>query len=332
MKTKKALLMLLSTCALVTSLSAFAGNEAPDPVSEGLAKIAEPRMKALADVASKDKDLGDRMATYRRDARAILSDRSLKESERQKQLAELSKKIEPTVKTLFSKAKIDEKAYKSEGEEHIKRHAKGRQYTAQYLGYLGWFWKYLPKKPKEAIKPDVEVRLSAPYPFDQKTRNGDGEVSTDKTAGKYVSEAAISWAGAHDNSAGLAHFHQLSESFRRVQVFAALPETQWRADAFSDIFAVFGSSARSRIEVFANNRVICSEEVEHASILAPVIAIIHRSGTDNIVVNCEVAAPSRDDEIVIRATSVAGAWGGGLGYASAKVTATPRDIRLLLKR
>ena len=111
-----------------------------------------------------------------------------------------------------------------------------------------------------------------------------------------------------------------------------MPDIRWSLVAFSDIFAVFGSSAKSRIEIFSDNRVICSEEVEHASVIAPVLFLATPSGTDNVVVNCDVDAPSQGDEIVIKATSVAGAWGGGLGAASARVTATPRDLRRLLKR
>lgn len=331
MKTK-AIAMLLSACALLTSAPSLASNQAPDPVSQALAKIAEPRMKALADAARADKALDDQLATYRREAKAILGDRGLKESEKQKQLTELSRKFEPVVKTLFKKARIDERAYQLEGEQQIKRIAKSRPVEYRYLGYLGWIWKFLPKKPKAPIKPDVEVRLSAPFPFDQRERNGDGEATADKEDGFYRARALVGFAGAHDNVAGLAHFHQLTESFRTVQVFAALPETTWGVGGFADIFAVFGSSAKSRIEIFSNNRVICREEVEHASFLAPIIYFGIRSGTDNVVVTCEVNAPEQGDEIVIKATSVAGAWGGGLGAANASVSATPRDLRLLLKR
>lgn len=56
-----------------------------------------------------------------------------------------------------------------------------------------------------------------------------------------------------------------------------------------------------------------------------------RSGIDNVVVDCEIPAPAEGDEIVVRATSVAGAWGGVLGHATASVNAQPRDLRLLLK-
>lgn len=331
MKTMKVITMLLSVCALTPTLPAFA-SKAPDPISEGLAQLAEPRMQALAKAAEADKALGDQLATYRREVKVILGDRSLKDSEKQKQLTELSRRIEPTVKILFAKARIDEKAYKDEGERHIKRMAKSRPVEYRYLGYLGWYWRFLPKKPKEAIKPDVEITLSSPFPFDQKERNGDGEAFADKANGVYRTRASVAGAGAHDNIAGLAHFHKLEEDFRTVQVFAALPETQWGVSGLADLFAVFGASAKSRIEVFANNRVICREEVEHAGFVAPIIYFTLRSGTDNVVVNCEVDAPARNDEIVIKATSVAGAWGGGLGFATANVKATPRDLRMLLKR
>jgi hypothetical protein len=330
MKTK-VMTMLLSVCALATATPALA-NQAPDPVSQALAKVAEPRMKALADAARADKGLDDQLATYRREAKAILGDRGLKESEKQKQLASLGRKYEPVVKLLMKKARIDELQYQKEGEQEIKRIAKSRPVEYRYLGYLGWMWRFLPKKPKAPIKADVEITLSAPFPFDQLERNGEGEATANKETGRYSTYSFVGFAGAHDNVAGLAHFHRLTESFRSVQVFAALPETSWSVGGFADVFAVFGSSAKSRVEIFANNRVICAEEVEHASFLAPIIYYAFRNGTDNVVVNCEVNAPSRGDEIVIKATSVAGAWGGGLGAASARVTATPRDLRMLLKR
>lgn len=331
MKTK-VMKMLLSACALATSVSALAETNAPDPISEGLARIAEPRVQALAKAAREDKSLDEQLTAFRREAKIIVDDRKLTGAERDKQLAALSRKIEPTVKVLFARAKIDEKLYMEEGERHIKRMAKGRAYESKYLGYLGWFWRFLPKKPKAPIKADVELTLSAPFPFDQRERNGAGETFTDKAAGLYRAVANVVAVGGHDNSAGLAHFHKLTESFRTVQVFAALPETKWNLHVFSDLFAAYGANARSRVEVFANNRVICREEVEHANVFGPVIAIVFRDGLDNIVVNCDVDAPSRNDEIVIRATSVAGAWGGGIGSADSSVEATPRDIRLLLKR
>lgn len=324
--------MLLTTCLVLSSASALADVKPPDEVSLGLAQIAKSRYQALEIEVKKDPRAASEVAAYRVAVKSVLK-KSLPDSERDRQLVALGKKIEPLMQTLFKRAGIDEKAYKDEGERHIKRMAakQRRQYSARYLGYLGWYWKLYPY-PKPAPKPaDKEIALSAPFPLEQQTDNGDGDLIVDKEEGRYQASARVLMVGGHDNSAGLAHFFEVDDNYDKIQAFAALPETGWRVFAFAELFGVFGASAKSRIEIFSNNEIICSEEVEHGNVLAPVISIVTRDGIDNVVTNCEINSPDQGDEIVIRATSIAGAWGGIAGSASSQVRATPRDLRLLLK-
>lgn len=327
--------MILSTFALIGAHfeTARADVRAPDEIAQGLADIADSRIRQMAKVVKADPKLEAEMASYRVNVKAVLKDRTLSRDARERKLIELSRKLEPSVKVIFARAGIDERKYRDEGERHIKAMAarKNRSYQAKYLGYLGWYWKLNPM-PLRPLKPaDEEITLSSPFPLEQRVRNGEGTITVNKEAGTYSAGAQVLFAGGHENSAGLAHFFEVGQSLDEIQAFAALPETQWNLDAFADFLGVFGASAKSRIEIFSNNQVICSEEVEHGNILAPVIYVARKSGSDNIVTNCLIDAPDAGDEIVIRATSVAGVWGGVVGYSNASVTGTPRDLRLLLK-
>ncbi len=324
--------MLLSGCLIVSGSFALADIKAPDELSQGLVNLAEPLHRALAAEANKDPRIAAQVAAYRASAKQIIQDARLKDAERQLQLRELSRRFEPVYKVMFQRAGINEPHYKAQGEQHIKRMAarQNRRYVARYLGYLGWYWKLLPQPPRDLKPATKEVTLTVPFPFEQSDDNGGGDNTVDKNDGKYQAKAVVPFAGGHDNSAGLAHFFKVDDNYRDIGVSAALPETEWHLTAFSDVLGVFGANAKSRIEIFSNNQIVCSEEVEHGNVLAPVLYIADQSGLDNIVTTCQINDPVRNDEIVIRATSVAGAWGGGLGISSSRVKATPRDLRLLL--
>lgn len=323
--------MILLTASLIAS-PVLATAQPPDEVAAGLAKIAESRIRALEQAAAKDPRTAQEIAAYRVAVKNVLQAR-MNEAAKTKQLNELSRRIEPAVQGLMQKAGIDEKQYKEEGEQHIRRMAahKKKSYEAKYLGYLGWYWKLIPTRKTSPKPADKEVILSAPFPQTQIERNGSGTVSANEDEGTYSVNANVAMVGGHDNVGGLAHFFRVEDDLARIQTFAALPETQYTLSALADVFAVFGASARSRIDIFSNNRVVCSEEVEHGNILAPVLYVASKSGSDNVVTNCDIPAPRRGDEIVVRATSVAGAWGGLIGFAASTVTAAPRDLRLLLK-
>lgn len=325
--------MLLSSCLLMTAAPAMADVKPPDEVSQGLVKIAEPIYQALKREANKDPRIAAQVAAYSEAVKRILANKNLKPSERDLQLKELARRMDPVYKTLVQRAGIDERTYKEAGEQHIRRTAARhrKHYAAKYLGYLGWYWKLI-SPPTRTLQPaNKTITLSVPFPFEQSQTNGSGDNTVNKEAGTYKAKAEVYLAGGHENSAGLAHFFVVDANYRSIDVSAALSETGWRVYALADLFAVaFGASAKSRIDIFTNNQVICSEEVEHGNVLAPVLFIAEQTGLDNIVTTCELENPIQNDEIVIRATSVAGVWGGGLGFAQSRVEGKPRDLKLLL--
>lgn len=330
---KKQIAIALAAVALLSPLTSLAQGKGVDPIGSRIEAISKPYVEALQKARTSDSKLDLALRKFESKGRAIIEDKAKTSEEKAKAMKTLALKADPVMRAWFSAAKINEKKYQLEVDQSmIKYMAKsGTQYSLTYKGYLSWFWR---QKGKDLTPPpeDKEITLAPPFEFIERRIRGDGEVVIRVEEGFYSTEAERFGVGGHDNVGGLGHFLPIEENFQTVRVTAALPETSWFVSAWSDLVGAAGSSSRSQIQVLADGNIECERNYEHAGVIAPVLWFVAEFGADNVTINCEFPAPAVGDEIVLRFNATAGAWAGGLASGTAKVRATPRDLRIRLQR
>jgi len=255
---------------------------------------------------------------------------NLSGDQKQRRLLELSKEMEDVIASLVKKSKINEELYKKQIMNTAQKHylRNGKKLKFKYLGYLS-YWLGEAESRTQPID-EQEVTLTAPFPYSERVRGLHGNVRANGEAGEYYANSGSYFVGYGEALAGLGHFFRMPEErYSRVRVSARLPETSF--SLFAEAILGFSSSwARSQIIVETEGEASCNSSKDHGTLIAPVLWFAIESGTDNIVVNCEIRAPRPNEDIVVKFHSIAGAFAvvGAASFAS--VTGKPEEIRIRL--
>ncbi|MCC7406019.1 MAG: hypothetical protein IT288_16620 [Bdellovibrionales bacterium] len=328
---KKLTQLLLVAVSMVGVCTASAQSK--DPIANAILKIAQPYKQQLEAAYKKDKNLEGKLKVFEAEMRKITSDGRLKPEDKSAALARLSQKNIPLMREWFLKGQVSEANYQTEVDRFFKAHERRTRtrYAIQYTGFLSFTWRRIAPRftPSHG---DKEVTLAPPFPYIEEVENGLGSAIGGADTGKFYASAANLIAGGHENIAGIGHFYIVDLRYDSIEASAALPEVNYFAEANSYLLGASGSFTNTRIEILANNQIVCQEDVQNVGLVAPSLWFARTSGTENVVVGCEFEAPEVGDEIVVRFHGVAGSWVGGAAYSRAHIEGQPRDIRLRFKR
>jgi hypothetical protein len=306
-------------------------REAKQELFKAVAAATEGARKSFQDAVASDPALKAGLQLYESDLQQLKRLAGLAQMKRA--IADLQRKHQPLFAKIFAKGKIDEKRYQKKAEEAVYKASahhgfQGKKYRIVWEQYLSFYLQWVNHEAL-STEPELEtldITLSAPFPDVQKEG---AKAQANPERGIYTAEVSTYFGGMANSLAGLGHFVDIPGGYDQILVTAALPNTEYQTVAFA-LGGASGASVSSTVEIFKNNVIVCEQSFDHATAWAVVGWLSSEVGTDTYNISCSANAPSDDTEVVLSFYGEAETWAGGIADSIAKVTATPRDLKIRL--
>lgn len=322
----------LTLLALGFSQSVWA--QSPDPISQAILKIASPYQVKLTRTAESLPRLKAELLKFESTAQAIHHDKNLSHDQKVTQLLQLRRKYELTMRQWFQKSAVDELAYRAEVEDlfrTIEVRTK-RRYLRKYHGFLSYSWRGIPGKLLPILH-DKEIVSVAPYTYEIKEPALVGNVEADRLTGEHYTHILLAAAGSFLNAAGIGQEVAFNGAFQETRVSATTIETYWSAYSLAALAGATGGRVDSRLSVVsASGDRLCQQQIEHTSILAPVLWFAHETGTEDVLLECQATLGGRVDKLIIEKRSSSEVWAIGAASSSFTTDGKLSEIRVQLKR
>lgn len=271
---------------------------------------------------------------YNKQIQDVLQNSDLSVLRKKQMVAAINKNYQGDLFELMKLSKVSPIYMQKKGEETFKKmEAKyKRKYKWSIVDYMNFQWSAVhdygnvQSGEDQSIR-ELEVVLTPPFLNAHRQTNFGGEALVDLTTGSFKATSKSYLAGGNSAEAGVGHFYQVPRGFDKMQVTAALPQTNWIVSSAS-VGGASGADAFSHIEVTLNGTVVCRKDYNHGSIFTVIGWASYLSGTDNVSIFCRMPAPHTGDEVVLNFYGEASTWAAVNASSTTVVRSAPRDIKV----
>ncbi len=271
---------------------------------------------------------------YYKQIQAVMKNTELGSSRKQQMVAAINKEYQADLFELMKLSKIGPIYMQKKGEDTFKKMAAKykRKYKWNVIDFINYQWSSMHEYGSvesgedQSIR-ELEVVLTPPFVNAHRQTDLGGVAIVNLVTGNFEAKSKSFLAGGNSAEAGVSHFYQVPRGFDKMQVTAALPQTNWVVSSAS-VGGTSGADAYSHIEVTLNGSLVCEKNYNHGSVFTVIGWASYFSGTDNVSIFCRMPAPRTGDEVVLNFYGEASSWAALNASSSSSVKSSPRDIKI----
>lgn len=295
---------------------------------EKLEEATRPYVASLERALDKNPKLKQRIKKAEKKIEALSKDESLSDDQRRQQMEALAAEIEPDVNQVLQEAEFDGEAFRKTVEDALEVPEQARGVRKRALRTISSYYYISPYYYSPPPPSEVEKVLSPPYPETVERQRGPGSQWQQPGEPSYRAYSSTWIIGYYTNESGLGHFEEVpAGGYTRFRVDAEIPQATTSLMAMSLSPGWNSARIRTRVEVMAQNKIICRDYVDHGSIWT-IWGHVSNYGGEPIVVYCEGDAPPAGEKIVVRYVTESTVGVTVVGSALAAGTINPSEIRI----